>query len=399
MGGDDVLKRGKILESETSSYQDDISGAKVTKLTNYLAHQYHLYFTNLGWYDQNKKLLVCSDRGNSANLYSLELKTGQFTLLTNFSQRDRAGIHGTYINPKKQEAYFTLNDYIVALNLNSYEKERLFKLPADYRFSNISCTSDGRNLCFGVSEDLSDRIKSNLTGGYVGFEETEAARPHSKIYDLTLATKEVTVIHEESRWIGHVNTSPTQSHLLTFCHEGPWDKVDHRIWVLDRNTKRVWKIRDGFPNQYAGHEYWHADGLFIGYHGFTESLDSVDGKFLGYVKYDNTNMEEFDFPYQNMHIHSNDSNLIVGDGQQASAYHGKTYQDCIFLWKKTSKGMKGPRILCKHRGSFHTQKVHVHPRFSPDGSKVLFTSDMGGYGDVYLVDIPPFEQLPKVDKR
>ncbi|MDQ0257347.1 oligogalacturonide lyase [Evansella vedderi] len=388
------MGKGTTFESEISTFNDSISGVQITKLTNYLTHNFHTYFTNNGWYDQNKKLLIGSDRGNCTNLYSMELETGMLTQLTEFTKEDVAGVQGTYINPQKNEAYFTKNNTIVALNLDSLEEEEIYTSPEGYNLSNLSCTADGKHLAFGLSEDLSHRIKSNLGGGYIGFEEIEAARPHSQICLLSLETKENEVVHEENRWIGHVNVSPTQSHLLSFCHEGPWEKVDHRIWLLDLQSKKVWKIRDGHPNQFAGHEYWHADGLHIGYHGFTESLTRKDGKFLGSIKYDNTNRKEYDFPYQNMHIHSNDESLIVGDGQQASAYHGETYKDCIFLWNKVEGRMGGPRILCKHRGSFQTQKVHVHPKLSPDKSQVLFTSDMDGYGNVYLAHIPPLESLP-----
>lgn len=100
-----------------------------------------------------------------------------------------------------------------------------------------------------------------------------------------------------------------------------------------------------------------------------------------------------------MHVHSNGPRLIVGDGQQASAYHGEHHLDCIFIWLKTNQAMAGPRILCKHRGSFHVQKLHVHPRLSPDGMNVIFTSDMNGYGNVYLAKLPPFEDLPQLDER
>ncbi|WP_416151631.1 oligogalacturonate lyase family protein [Salipaludibacillus sp. HK11] len=388
------MDKGYGWKSEISEYKDSISGVTVKRLTNYHAHHFHTYFTNNGWYDGETKLLIGSDRGNVTNLYSLEMESGEMKQLTNFSKEDVASIQGTYINPQINEAYFTCNETIICLNLETLEERKIFSSPRGYHFSNLSCTSDGKKLLFGLSEDLYDRIDSNLAGGYVGFEEIEAARPHSKICVLFLESNKVEVIHEEKRWIGHVNASPTQSHLLTFCHEGPWDNVDHRIWAMDIRSKKVWKIRGGYPHQYAGHEYWHADGIHIGYHGYTDSLKKKDGKFLGYIRYDNTDKNECHFPYQNMHIHSNDSTLIVGDGQQASAYHGEAYQDCIFLWKQIAGKMEGPRILCKHRGSFHTQKVHVHPRFSPDGSKVLFTSDRSGYGDVYLVDIPSFEDLP-----
>lgn len=390
------MGKGKKWASELTVFQDSITGATITKLTDYMAHNFHLYFTNNGWYDNGSKLLLGSDRGNCSNLFSLDLSSGEFTQLTDLDPKASSGIQGTFINPMKNEGYFTLDSYIMVINLETYEEKVLYHLPEGYCFSNLSCTADGKHLCFGLTEDLSKSIKSNLSGGYIGFEETEAARPHSQICLLHIETGKMKIIHEEKRWIGHVNTSPTQPHLITFCHEGPWEKVDHRIWAMNIESGEIWKIREGEPNQYAGHEYWHADGLRIGYHGFTDSLERKDGKFLGSVKFDNKDCEEFEFPYQNMHIHSNDSNLIVGDGQQASAYHGERYQDCIFLWKKTTEGMAGPRILCKHRGSFQVQRVHVHPRFSPDGTKVLFTSDMNGYGNVYLVDVPSFESLPEL---
>ncbi len=42
------------------------------------------------------------------------------------------------------------------------------------------------------------------------------------------------------------------------------------------------------------------------------------------------------------------------------------------------------------------QQLHPHPRFSPDGSQVIFTSDMSGYGNVYLADVPDVRSLPVV---
>ncbi len=380
--------------SEKQVFRDSATGVTITQLTSYLSHHFHLYFTNDGWYDNGKKLLIGSERENALNLYSIDISSGELVQLTDLDPAAKKGIQGTYINPKKNEAYFTLNESIVALNLDTYEEKSLFQLPAGFQFSNLSVTADGESLCFGISEDVSDLIAANLGQGYVGFEEIEKARPHSQIWTVELETKKARIVREEKRWIGHVNTSPTQKDLLTFCHEGPWENVDHRIWALNLKTGEAWKVRNGQKGEYAGHEYWHADGVRIGYHGFTESLNRKDGKFIGSIRFDNTDAEEYAFPYQNMHIHSNNTELIVGDGQQSSAYPDGTAQDYIFLWKKENGKMQGPRKLCRHRGSFQTQHVHIHPRFSPDSSKVLFTSDMSGYGHVYIAEVPEFEMLP-----
>ncbi|HUS57034.1 MAG TPA: oligogalacturonate lyase family protein [Planctomycetota bacterium] len=59
---------------------------------------------------------------------------------------------------------------------------------------------------------------------------------------------------------------------MAFCHEGPWQRVDNRIWGLDIETRRAWKIRPTAPGECVGHEYWMSDGEHIGYHGGNASL-------------------------------------------------------------------------------------------------------------------------------
>ncbi len=58
---------------------------------------------------------------------------------------------------------------------------------------------------------------------------------------------------------------------------------------------------------------------------------------------------------------------------------------------------EGPKVLAWHRGSFHTQRVHVHPTFNSAGTQVAYTADPQGYGQVFLVDIPDFGSLPDRD--
>ncbi|WP_079911787.1 oligogalacturonate lyase family protein [Paenibacillus sp. 32352] len=387
--------KGTVWPAEWRTTKDLITGIPMKQLTNHMAHSFHLYFTNDGWYDNGRKLLFASDRYNATNLYSLDLQTGEFTQLTDHPEGELVHLQQTYINPKGHEAYFEKGNQIIAIHLQTLEERVIYEAPEKFNLGNMSCTSDGEWLCTCIKEDLSDRIQASLGAGYIGFEETARAKPLCKIVKIPVASGEAKVIHEDKVWIGHINTSPTQPHLLSFCHEGPWDLVDHRIWCLNMDTQEVWKIRPSQDNVFVGHEYWHADGITIGYHGYTESLSNKDGKFIGSIRYDNTNRQESAFPFQNMHIHSNDSSLIVGDGQQTSAYHGEQFQDTICLWRNNAGVLEGPRILCRHRGSFQAQKLHVHPRFSPDGTKVLFTSDMTGYGNLYLVDVPEFDSLPK----
>jgi oligogalacturonide lyase len=115
-------------------------------------------------------------------------------------------------------------------------------------------------------------------------------------------------------------------------------------------------------------------------------LTWIREKFFGRIGFDNTDNLEVAFPHETGHIHSNDFNLVVGDAGSV-----------VRVWKWNGESFDGPRVLCEHRGSSHTQLVHVHPRFTPDGSQVLFTADPLGYGNVYLVDVPDSESLPKLE--
>jgi transcription elongation factor GreA len=113
----------------------------------------------------------------------------------------------------------------------------------------------------------------------------------------------------------------------------------------------------------------------------------VGSAFLGHIRYDNTGHVEVDFSKHTGHIHSNDKNLIVGDGGGV-----------IKLWKWNGKSYDGPRVLCEHKSSMKTQHSHPHPRFNATGDKVLYTTDRSGYCNVYQVDLKEFESLPMVEE-
>lgn len=376
---------GKVWEVECSEYTDSVSGVKVRQLTNYKGHSHHFYFTNSGWYDGGRKLLFGSDRENRTNLFSLELSSGAITQLTDLEPLEKPyGVDflGSCVNPRREEAYFWYGRQLTAIDLTSLELRPLWEAPEGFLTQLINCTTDGRYVCAGVFEDLSSRFMIDYGAGYIGFRETWEARPLSRIVKVATDGSYAETVWEERYWIGHINTSPTQPNLITFCHEGPWGLVDNRIWGLDLDTGKVWQIRPREAGESLGHEYWLADGVRIGYHGRTGDNQN----FLGRIKYDNTERIEFTEKQHTGHTHSNDFSLIVGDGGQV-----------VKIWRSDGEKLEGPRVLCEHRSSFHIQKVHVHPRFSPDSSYIIFTSDRTGYGNIYLVVLPDFYSLPPVE--
>jgi len=377
------MSLAQVWPAEWKQFADPVSGASITQLTDHKCHSYHLYFTNPGWYADGKKLLVAADRGNCTNLYGLDLVDGSLTQLTDLPKLvGEPTLLDTSKNPVREEAYLWVNRVLVALDVQTLSLRELYRAPDGFTTSMTNATADGRYVMTALVEDLSHRFRVNMDHGYVGFHEYWEAHPLSRIIRISVETGQVDVVWEERSWIGHINTSPTQPHLMTFCHEGPWDRVDNRIWGLDLNTGQAWKIRPTGPEEAVGHEYWFKDGVHIGYHGSSRGQTIYGG-----IRYDNTDHVEAPFPVRrSWHFHSNALDLIVGDGCSETPY--------LLLWRFREGAFEGPRILALHRGSFHVQILHVHPRFSPDGRQVLYSCDPDGYGQVHLADVPDFESLP-----
>ncbi|MGN8647298.1 oligogalacturonate lyase family protein [Gracilibacillus sp. HCP3S3_G5_1] len=379
------MSKSTVWPAEWKAYEDRYSGLTITQLTDYTGHSHHLYFTENGWYDNGNKILFCSDRENKTNLFSVHVSTGEIVQLT-----DHEEIYGSLspcLHPNERFAYFRKKHRIIEIDLITLKERVIYEGDESLVGGNINCTADGQYIITCLHEDFKNKFAIDLQNGYVGHRQLMEARPYSQIIKIAIEDGESTIVFDDYNFITHINTSPTHPNLITFCHEGPWHLVDHRIWGLDIETKKVWKIRERKePQEMVGHEYWYPDGEHIGYHGFRE-----DGTaFFGKTRYDNTNIEEVEFSFRNWHAHSHGFSKVVIDGRAPL--------DKLIVWEQVDGEFSNPKILCEHRCSFHVQKVHAHPRFSPDGTKLLFTSDKNGYGNLYLVDLPgSFESLPEFD--
>src|SRR5918992_394562 len=342
------MPKGEVFPAEWLSFADPETGVEIRQLTNHKGHSHHLYFTNPGWYDGGRRLLFGSDRNNRTNLFGVALHSGEITQLTDLDQPPppaETSFLFASVNPTREEAYFWQGRELLALDLGSLGERKLYEAPEGFMTNMTNVSADGRHVCALVFEDLSDRFGVDLLHGYIGFEEYWAARPLSRIVRVDTESGAAETVFEEEYWIGHTNTSPTLPNLLTFCHEGPWHRVDNRIWGLDLDSGSAWKIRPGPEGEAVGHEYWLSDGVRIGYHG-----TGLDGEhFYGSIRHDDTDRVEAPFPHGSTHFHSNDLSLIV----------------------------------------------HVRPRFSPDADEIPFASDASGYGNLHLVDALDFDSLPE----
>ena len=380
---------------EHATHKDRISGTTIRRLTNWKGHSTHPYFTEDGWYDNDTKLLFLSDRNNAKNIFSVDIPSGEIYRLTDFDSTTPDLTCPLSVNKRLNEIYYMHNRVVTALNLETLETRPIYTVPEGFKFGGARVMADGKYVIGSLGQDLAGKVVQNLSAGYIGMNETFKAKPDTRIVRINVETGESDEIWQEYCWVGHINPSPTQPNLLTFCHEGPWHLVDNRIWVLDTNTGKAIKIRERKQEgELIGHEYWLADGIHIGYQVHSPQHTIEDGgrgeTWFGFVKYDNTGELEptnIKVPRETPdHIHSRDFGLVVCDSGKA-----------IKGYKYDGKAFSGPRIICMHDGSFFWGGHHPHPRITNDGKHIVYNSTNLGYCNIFMAEVPQdFDSLPLV---
>ncbi len=391
------MSKGEVFTDPVFEYRDKFSGCRVTRLSDYFGHSNHLYFTDPCWFNEGRSFVFTSDRGNHSNLFRYDLDSHRITQLTDLRGRsienERVFDHrpaGAY-SKANHKHYYWWQGGLYELDVDSCAERRVYQAPPEKVLGIHGITSaDGRYVCNMMRDRVPDP-EPEVEYPYSKFPRLYPAHPLTQIIRVEVATGKMEVIHEDQRFMTHVNLSPTQPELMTFCHEGPWQEVEQRIWGLNIQTGEIWKIRpqDDGKDYAIGHEYWFADGEHIGYHGRPRS--GQGDHVYGYLKWDNSEHTEVRFPFHSTHFASDDQHLIVGDGTRVFAQPNQPF---IQLFQWDGERYRGPKIVAEHRSTFNGQQSHCHPRFTPDGRHILYTSDLTGYANMYLAELKDFDDLP-----
>lgn len=394
------MTKGRVTHDPQFRYVDPYSSREIVQLTQYLGNSNHLYFTDPVWIVPDKVMIFTSDRENQSNLFRLDLDSGKILQLTDLKGRGRPG--GCFSAANRCH-YFWWKDELIELHVDTLDERVLYRLDDRMHAGGGSDpTADGKYVCTLIMEQPQQKAPS-ISFSYSRFREFFLAKPLTQIIRIEVATGHVEVVHEDHCYCGHINTSPVLPDIMTFCHEGPWNLVDQRIWGLNIRSGDMWKIRPqdmGNPEDVAiGHEYWFADGQRIGYHGRPRS--GKGEHIFGFRKWDDSDAIEARFPFSSTHFHSLDETMIVGDGTPAFVFTSDSpARPYIQLFKWDGVRYVGPRILAYHRSTFNNQHAHPHPRFTPDGSAILYNSDLTSYSNIYKAEIGDFDSLPMLeDKR
>jgi oligogalacturonide lyase len=384
------MSKSTVRQLAFHTLQDRDTGARVTRLTptDVTCHRNYFYqkcFTNDG-----RHLLFGAEfgPGTSWNYHLLDLSTQQAVQLT-----DQPGENtfGGFLSPDDRHLYFVRAErQLIRLSLATLAEEVVYVVPDDWVgygtwVANSACTK-----MVGIEIRRSDWFPLS---DWQKFREMFFAKPRCRMIRIDLATGAREVIHEIDGWLGHPQYRPFDDNTVAFCHEGPHDLIDARMWFCDEDGSNVRCGKEHADGESCTHEFWVPDGSAMIYVSYQKGHKERWICSLDPVTLENRRLTGM--PPCSHLMSNHDGTLIVGDGCETPADVDDTggYQvrnDPYLHLFDLKAGTE--RSIARHDSSWRVYKgnrqvTHPHPSFTPDEKQVLYTSDHEGEPALYLATL------------
>ncbi|NWG76607.1 MAG: hypothetical protein HXY24_18730 [Rubrivivax sp.] len=376
---------GDSLHMRPVTAADPLNGVLVTRLTDDTCRCWYPYFTQ-PVFDAAGRLLVSSDASGEVQLHLLDAH-GRMVQLTDVP--GGVGGHSATILPGRGQAAYVAGRQVFRVDLETHLSEPIFEAPEGFGISILSPSGDGASVTFATCETM--RTSTRTAWQYSDMRERLFRRPACVIFRVDTATGQPRALWGEHAWISHVIVSPTDSDVVVFCHEGPWELVN-RLWRIRCSADLVEPLLADQPRLVrAGHEFFCADGTLAVQYSRRLTPTAVD--WISYnclLDPDGRAPRFWRYPSRMpTHFQANSTaDLFVGDGAHPDAAPALDGAACLALIRHRDDERCEVTPLCRHDTSWKDQPSHPHPVFAPDDRSVYFNSDRTGRVAVYRVGVP-----------
>jgi len=342
------------------------SAKRVTRVTDLAAPSNHLYFTQRSFTPDGKKIIFLSERDGGFNLFSLDIETGSVLQIT----EGRNLGYFPFISWDGGRIIFGEGPNLWMVDLQSLEETKLLdvgemigrtvtKVAGTYQ------SHDGsRVVCFYESPGAA--APGGGPSGAVGQKSSYGL----VVYEMD--NGESRVIVEGEQPVRHCQMCPLDSGLVLYAHEGNWETIQTRMWLVRTDGSDNHPVRKQVAGERVGHEFWANTSktvYFTIYRGEDSEIRTIDLE---------TQKEELVIAIDNCHAAIDPADrFLIADNNRGSA-------DELFL---IDLATKQTQVLCYPRMSWKTGRFHPHPTFSPKSDRVIFTSDFEGTAAVYVAEL------------
>lgn len=317
---------------------------------------------------------------NNKQLWSINLKTKKLTQLTFHS----SPMNGEVVCEKTRTIFYQVKDSVFALNFDTKKERLVFVFPKDFQSGIMTVNANGTLLAGSRATDAEKEILTNNPNKSSFFNLIYDAHLPKTLFTINVKTGELNKIFTDSAWLNHLQFSPTDPNLLSFCHEGPWHKVN-RIWHINIVTKKVTQVHHRTMNmEIWGHEWFGKSGKTMWF-----DLQQPKGEKFFVGGYDVATGKEikYSLPRNDWSVHYNsnpDETLFAGDGGDPGAVAKAPNGQWINLFKPNGDHFDTEKLV---NMKYHHYKLEPNVHFSPDGKWVIFRANFEGESQIYAVEI------------
>ena len=317
---------------------------------------------------------------NNKQIFSINLTTKKTTQLTFHD----APMSGEVVSDNKQTVFYQVKDSVFSLDFKTKKERLVFVFPADFKSNITTVNADATLLAGSRATDAEKEILKNNPNKSSFFNLIYDAHLPKTLFTIDVKTGRLNKIFTDSAWLNHVQFSSTDPALLSFCHEGPWHKVN-RIWHINVNTKKVTQVHHRTMDmEIWGHEWFGKSGKTMWF-----DLQQPKGQTFFVAGYDVATGKEikYSLPRNDWSVHYNSNSsetLFAGDGGDPGAVAKAPNGQWINLFTPNGDKFDTKKLVnMKH----HQYKLEPNVHFSPDDKWIIFRANFEGESNVYAVEI------------
>jgi oligogalacturonide lyase len=360
------MGRGRVFARESSVYLDRITGRRIRQVTRHPAIHHHPFFFVPAYDRAMRRLVFVSHRTGAPQIFFEDRDSGDLVQVT-----DRTDLAEWSIYPSAdgRYVYFVAGTAAWRVDLASFAEEQLAEFGAvEMRETGMVGAAMGTTALSASGRWWAIPVK---TGKVTRFVLIDTERKTSGI-----------VLERDT--VGHPQFCPDDDDLILYA--GP---LTDRVWITDRSgtkNRRLYAREDKM--QWVTHEVWLPGRRSVAFVDWPRGMRLVDvdtGAVQWITRFPAWHAAPADdgrrfvcdtnFPDRGLHV------FDVGEAPQAGA--GATV---LCASDASSEGAHWGGPFPYNDGPVAVearQHTHPHPRLSPDGTRVVFTSDRTGHAQLY----------------
>ena len=356
--------KGARYAPESRPLTDEKSGRRLRQVTSHPSIHHHPFFFVPAWDRAGEKLIFVSHRTGAPQIFFEERASGELVQVTD---RGDLAEWSIYPSPDGRSVYFTAGTGAFRVSLDDFSETQLADFGAvEMREKGMIGAAMGTTALSAGGDWWAIPVKSGKVSRFVLID--------------TRTGKSSVMLERDT--IGHPQFCPDDDNLILYA--GP---LTDRVWTVSRDgsgNRRVYQREDRM--QWVTHEVWLPGKRAIAFVDWPRGMRLIDlatgeaewlHRFPAWHAAPDASGTRFvcdtNFPDRGLYV------IPLGGEPQFLCASEATSEGGH--WAGPFPYNDGP-VAVEAR-----QHTHPHPRFAPDGTRVVFTSDRTGHAQIYEVEL------------